>query len=179
MLIGIIPTSVDKLAIFVERRRLQNIRANMQLIQIIRDQDAFGIVPGTGADAIACRDTTLSLLLGAKIGTLCLAFDSCRFCQRYTMSVGTFEAAKISAIARPLACDEKAHASVLGSECEWRRHQEQGPGGDNVGNMFQGCFSDCCRGYRNLEHSWDSLTGRNSLPHPSDLAKHYGRQGQE
>ncbi len=68
MPVRLVATAVHLIAIFVQSRSFDDVRADVQLIKIDGDQLAFGVVPGAGSDPVASGNASPFLNLGAEIG---------------------------------------------------------------------------------------------------------------
>ena len=73
MLVRLVASAFDQRAVFVQGCAFDQVRQDMELVQVVGDQHALGIVPGAVADAIAGRDTAFAFDLGAEIGVPGLA----------------------------------------------------------------------------------------------------------
>src|SRR4051794_24682394 len=86
----------------------------VQIIDVLRDRFALEVLPRTTADAVTRVDGGFSLgSLRAEIGVPSLAASAVSLRQFLTMPVGTFEAAKVSALARPCTGDKEGHIRRL------------------------------------------------------------------
>lgn len=106
-------TPLDGIAVFIDRGAFDEIRADMQIIEIAGDQLSVGVVPGPDADPVTSRFTArltvggLSAQVGAPgpLGTGGLR-------QTGTVRVGSVQPAEIGAIADTPTGDEKTHGML-------------------------------------------------------------------
>src|SRR5437764_640496 len=102
----------------------------VQFVDILRDDDALGVLPRTLADPVARIDGGFAVgRLGAEIGVPSAAARAGRLGQLLAMPVGTFEAAEIGALANGGARHEEAHAGLLRVGCTGnaeRQHDRDG-----------------------------------------------------
>lgn len=150
VLVRLVATAFDLIAIFVDRGSLDQVRAEMQLIEIAGDQIAPGIVPRSLTDPVTSGLAPPFRYLRGKIGTPCTAFGASRLGELCAMGIATRDAAKIAAIADADASDEKSHAVITGL-CQWTAEQYSQPrSGPNRGDSF-------CH----IHHEFFSLLPRN------------------
>ena len=67
MLVGLVAPTLDLHAVFIKSCTLDQVRTDMQLIQITGDQAALGIIPGALADPVTGRSATFVREPGGKI----------------------------------------------------------------------------------------------------------------
>src|SRR5262245_50131625 len=110
--VGRVGAAVDRLALLGERRLLADlvVRA-VEVIDILRDHLALGVLPGSAADAVARVDGVATL--GAEIGPPRAAAGAGALRQLLAMAVGALEAAEIAALAGSGAGEEERHAALL------------------------------------------------------------------
>ena len=86
----------------------------VKIVDALRDDLAFEILPGAVTDTVACVDRLcVAGRLGAEIGTPCLAARTGSFRQCLALAIRTFQATKIGALAEPGAGDEEGHVGRL------------------------------------------------------------------
>src|SRR5262245_45639975 len=93
----------------------------VQIVNTVRDNLAFEILPRAVTDAVACIDRRLPAgLLGAQIGAPSFPSGAVTLRQHLAMLVSAFDAPKIGAFAGPGASDEERHTGRL-RQWWWRR----------------------------------------------------------
>src|SRR6516225_2633922 len=111
MPVGRIAHAVDAIALLGQRRLLVEIVCAVKLGNIVSNDYAFGVLPRSLADAVACihRARPLRAQIGAP------GFPPCAHClrQRLAMPIGTFESAEIPAFSESDAGDKETHAALL------------------------------------------------------------------
>ncbi len=122
----------DHVASFRERGLLVEVIAGaVQVIDVLRDHDALGVLPRTLADAVAGIDgTALGRPIAAQIGVPRLAARAHGGCQLLAVGVSASNAAEIAAFAGPGAGHEKRHVGclrdLLGAGGRPERHKRGG-----------------------------------------------------
>ena len=102
----------DDFTLLGERGLLvQVVVAAVQIGHVFRNDNAFGVLPRTGADPVLRVDRLRSLR--AEIGVPCPIAGTGRRGERLAVLVGAFETAEVGALARADAGDEKTHAGRL------------------------------------------------------------------
>src|SRR5438552_15101552 len=100
MLVGRIAAAVDDVALLGQRGLLCQIVLTVQFVDILRDDDALGVLPRTLADPVARIDGGFAVgRLGAELAMPSAAAGPSRLGQLLAMPVGTFAAAEIGALA--------------------------------------------------------------------------------
>jgi len=106
MLVGLAATTVYLIAIFVQSGSLDDVRVDVQLIKVDRDQLASGVVSGAGFDPIACGYGAPFLDLSTEICPQGGPLGSGGLSQSRAMSVGALMTTKVGAISNPGTCHE-------------------------------------------------------------------------
>src|SRR5437667_7602853 len=120
-----ISTPVHGLALFGQRGLLADVVLAVQLGQVVGDDDALGVLPGTFADAVARVDRAGAL--GAQIGVPGLGAGARGCTKQLAELVRAGDAAEIGALAGAGASDEEADVGLLGvpDACAERRQQDR------------------------------------------------------
>ena len=106
--------AINNLAFFIQGCFFAEIVIPVQFVNIIGDDNAHGIMPGTRADAIASIDCYLIILsLSAQISTPGTVSGANGRSQGLAISVGAGQAAQISAITGNAAGNEKPHGKIV------------------------------------------------------------------
>src|SRR5260370_20006906 len=106
-----IAASIDDVAFLGERGLFGEIVGAMQLGNVLRDDDAFGICPWSAPDAVAGAHGTRALRAQVSVPGFAAGARGLR--QRLAMPIGAFEPAEIGALANRCAGDEEAHVALL------------------------------------------------------------------
>src|SRR5262245_44675080 len=119
-----VAAAVDHLAFFIERALLGELVVGaVQIVDVLRDRLALGVLPGAASDPVAGVDGTVALR--AQIGAPGLAAGACHLRQLLAVPIGAIEAAEIGALAGAGAGDEEAHVGLLrvdsGAQAERQR----------------------------------------------------------
>ena len=67
MLIRFIVTTFDRSALFVQGRPLENIGADVEIVEVVRNDLVAGIVPRSDPDPLTCKDASLISFFGAEV----------------------------------------------------------------------------------------------------------------
>src|SRR4029077_14735778 len=112
--------------LFIQRSfLLQVVAIRMQVGDAIRDLDSLGIIPGTLADAVPRIQGRFSICgTDAQIGAPVAATCSDSRGQLLAVRVGPCQSAKICAVSRSLAGNEKTNRRLLVLRCP-QSHAEQ------------------------------------------------------
>jgi hypothetical protein len=119
MLVGLIASAVDRLALFVKREFLVNavtvaLNVPMQIGYILSDDGSFGIVPGTIANAIAGVHRRLTAGSGgAEVSPPRSTAGSRSLGKGLAVLIGACQTTKIGSIPRTHAGDEETHGLSL------------------------------------------------------------------
>src|SRR6478735_6283587 len=121
-----VATAVDDIALLGERGLLGEVVRAMQLGHAVGDDDALGVAPRAGADAVARVDGGLAAgcRLRAEVGAPGLVARAGRGRERAAQAVGTGEPAEVGAATRARARDEEAQAGGRAGS-----HHRAGAGG--------------------------------------------------
>jgi len=135
VLVRLVASAVDRLALFVKRELLVNavavaLNVSMQIVDVLSDRGSLGVVPGTIANAIAGIHRLIAGSGGAEIsppgpiaGPRCLG-------ERLAVTIGSRQPPEIGSIPQTHAGDEETHSLRLLLGCSLpahsiRRGQEQ------------------------------------------------------
>src|SRR6266446_2549028 len=117
MLVGLLAHALDGLALLGQACFLADlVVVAVEIVDIGRDNNALGVLPGAGPDAVAGVDGSArigGIGVAAEVGLPSLAARPRRLRQRLAVPIRAFEAAEIGALARPGAGDEEAHVGLL------------------------------------------------------------------
>ena len=113
MLVRLIAKAANTIAVLIHSCALNDIRANMQRIQIRRNQLFIGIVPRPCSDPIPRRNATFPVRLRAQIRFPGAPFRTRRFGQTCAMRIRTVKPAQICAITYTYAGHKEPHRLVL------------------------------------------------------------------
>src|SRR5438067_4200094 len=114
MLVGRIAAAVDDVALLGQRGLLCQIVLTVQLVDILSDDDALGVLPRTLADPVARIDGGFAVgRLGAEIGVPGPAARAGRLRQLLAMPVGAVEAAEIGALTDAGARGEEGDGGLV------------------------------------------------------------------
>src|SRR5262249_58793700 len=87
----------------------------VQIVDVLGDNLAFEILPGAVSDAVAGIDCLRAVrCLAAEIGAPRLAARTRALRERLAVPISPFQAAKVCALARPVAGDEEGHVDCGG-----------------------------------------------------------------
>src|SRR5215831_7895148 len=112
--VGRVAAAVDHLALLAQRGLLANIVLAVQLVDILGDDDALGVLPRATPDAIARVDGRGPAHgLGAEVRPPGAVTSPRRLRQRLAMPVRALEAAEVRPMAGAGAGDEKGHGGLL------------------------------------------------------------------
>ena len=114
MLVGAVPAPLDAVAVLIERRATDDVGIEMELVKVDRDQLAKGVIPRPLPDPLARRDAALALLLRAQVSAPCPFRRAGVARELGAPGVRPLQPAKVAAVARPDAGDEKAHGLIPG-----------------------------------------------------------------
>ena len=82
----------------------------MKIIDVLRDDHAFEVLPGAGADAVAGANGAAGPGgVAAEIGASGLAAGACILRQGLAVTIGPLQAAQVGALARSGTGNEKGH----------------------------------------------------------------------
>ena len=109
MHVRLVAAGIDMVTILIEPGADDDIRVDVQLVQILRDKVAVGIVPGTLPDTAAGIDSTSAFGLCRQIRPPRLVAGAGGLPERLAVGVGPFQAAEVTAVSESLAGDEKCH----------------------------------------------------------------------
>ena len=124
MPVGPVATPVHQITVLVQSRSLDDIRIDVELIEIDGDQLSPGVVPGPRSDSVAGGNGAAFLDLGAEIRPPRASGGARSLGQLCAMGIGPFEAAQIRALAHTDTRDEEPHGVLAGRE-ERRTRQGQ------------------------------------------------------
>src|SRR6185295_20140130 len=158
--VGRVATAVDHLALLAERSLLAEIVVGaVQVVDRLGDHDAFGILPGTVADAVARVDRAGALR--AQISPPGLAGGAGGLRELGAAGVGAGQSAEIGALAGAGAGDEEGHRRLLRSDRGARGKRDQRSAGKRGQDQSFG-------------HGWSPdmvvANGRRLIPPASDLS---------
>src|SRR5438132_1709909 len=106
--------TVDDVALLGQGGLLREVVGAVQLVEILGDDDALGVLPRAAADAVAGVRRRLAVgCLDAEIGVPAAAAGTGRLRQLLALPVSAGQAAEIGALAGPDPGHEKAHAGLL------------------------------------------------------------------
>jgi hypothetical protein len=109
-----IAAAVDDVALFCERSLLREAIRAVQLVEVVRDQRALCVVPGTAADSIAGVDRGLSARrVRTQIGVPHVSATSHRAGARLADLIRTRQSAEVRAISGAGAGDKETHRSGI------------------------------------------------------------------
>src|SRR5262245_27597467 len=127
--IWIVSTAIDRRPFFGKRVLLAKlVLVAVQIVDILRNDNALRVLPGTLADAIASVHSRLIPRCAcAQVRPPRFVAGSSRCSELLTDRVSTGQAAQVRAIARSSARDEEAHVrTVLGNGQVWNgQYQDQ------------------------------------------------------
>src|SRR5262245_61347010 len=127
--IWIVSTSIHRRPFFGKRVLLAKlVLVAVQIVNILRNDNALRVLPGTLADAIASvHGRLISQCACAQVCPPRFVARSCRCSQLLTDRVSTGQTAEVRAIARSSARNEEAHVRiVLGNGQVWNgQYQDQ------------------------------------------------------
>jgi hypothetical protein len=113
--IRFVAARVDGLAFFAKRGLFVDlIVVAVQIVDIFGDDDSFGVLPRTFADAVTGVNRGLpSGRAGAELSTPGAIAGPDRLREGLAMFIGTRQASKVGSLAGANACDEERHIGFL------------------------------------------------------------------
>src|SRR5215211_1840227 len=113
--VGRIATAIDRLALLVERSLFADLVVGaVQIVDVLGDGLALGVLPGPAADAVARIDGRApARRLRAEISMPGPVARPGRLRQRLAMAVGALDPAEIAALAGTGAGEEERHVVLL------------------------------------------------------------------
>src|SRR5215218_9853711 len=130
VLVGFVGAAIHGLALLVQRRLFgEVVVCRMQLVDIPGDHGALGVLPGAGADSIACIDELRIVQgrsLGAQVGTPGAVTGARGLRQGLAMPVCALEAAEVCSLAGSDTRDEEGHSARSSALLGRRRSQTEG-----------------------------------------------------
>src|SRR4030095_1304303 len=115
MHVGFIAAGVDLIASLAQRSFfVEIIVVAVEIVDVFGDDDAFGILPGTFANAITSVDGSLTVgRAGAEIGSPSMVARANRLRERLAVFIGARQAAEVRAFSRSGAGNEESHVVLL------------------------------------------------------------------
>ena len=121
MSVWFVAAPVHAVALFVQSGTFDNVRIQMELINVSGDQLAPRIIPGSGSDPVTRGNAALSLGLSAEISAPNAPCGTTRGRHFFAICVGAHQAAQISALSQADTGNEETHWRVSGNR-ERRTH---------------------------------------------------------
>src|SRR6185369_5002693 len=111
---GCIAAAFDRVALLVESGLPGEVRRAMQVVDVLGNHGALGVLPGAAADAVLGIDGRgAASRLCAQISAPGLAAGAGRLCKLLAMRIGTGKSAEIAALAEADAGDEEGRGRLL------------------------------------------------------------------